>query len=711
MAPVGSEGTPSDPMTHPSPTSQTSIRAAFDRLGRILTGFEQRPGQFEMACRWGETLERGGVLAVEAPTGIGKSLAYLLPALIARTRSSGPVIVSTHTKALQDQLLLRDIPLALRALEGSLRAVVLKGRAGYLCRRRANSRLAQRRLFTASGLDDVAIGRLERWVLGTATGDFEELRELGIGATQSLLAEIASDSLFCAGSGCDPQSGCFAKVARREARRADVVVVNHALLLSDAGLRSTLVAEAGALILDEAHHLERVAREQLGVSLGTQDLARLAARTDARGGALRLLARGLRRGKGGAVADRIAEADAALRPVMGHAAALALDLERILPSGTTSVRLTRDTDLAAVSPAALDQLLASIGTLARYLDLAADAAEGAGGGALRPGAIDAIEELRARQMAWIEVEHSLRAVTRLEERGIAFYIDRDERGTPRLNRRPLQVGDALRSQLFDLSGKTLLTSATLIPDDDFAPLVHALGLDVDSVETARLPTPFPLERQMMTAVLDGPDPTDPEFVNRLAALIVELATSVRRNTLVLLTSYLMLEQVAARIRGPLAEAGIALIQQAAGEAAAPLAREFRAEEGAVLLGTATFWEGVDFPGAALEVLVIARLPFPVPTDPVVEARSEKIEADGGDGFRDLMIPEAVLRFRQGTGRLIRTAEDRGAVVVVDPRIARASYGARFMATLPARPLLDPSPRRIAAAVHDWFAREGVECPA
>ncbi len=698
-------------MTTSEKKIQEPLRAALGRLGHLIPAFERRPGQLEMARLWDEVLARGGVLAVEAPTGVGKSLAYLLPALLHRVRGSGPVVVSTHTKALQDQLLTRDVPLAIAAIGVPLRVATLKGRASYLCRRRARSRIAQRRLFTAFGSGEESLDRLERWIELTPTGELDELKALGIDLPSALAAEIGSDPIFCAGSGCDAQTGCFAKLARREARKADIVVVNHALLLSDPGLRNTLVAEAGSLILDEAHHVERVAREQLGVSLGVSDLARLAGRTDARGGALRLLTRALRRGRGGVVPERIAAAEAAIRPVLEHAAALARDLGQLMPDGVSSVRLTRETEWVAVSPAALDQLMAAIGSLARALEAAADAAEGDPGGALRPEAHDAVEELRARHATWIEVEQALRAVTRLEERGTAFYLDRDERGAPRLNRRPLRVGDALRAQLFSLSERTLLTSATLISEDDFAPLLASLGLEGDTVDTARVASPFALERQVVSVVLDGPDPNDPEFVERLAAVVIGLATSIRRNLLVLLTSYQMLDQLAARIRTPLLEAGLRLLRQAPGEAAAPLAREFRAGEGSVLLGAASFWEGVDFPGAALEVLVIARLPFPVPTDPVVAARSEQIEADGGDAFRDLMLPEAILRFRQGIGRLIRAADDRGAVIVADPRISRASYGARFLAVLPVRPILEKSPEEVVGLVRGFIARESAECPA
>jgi ATP-dependent DNA helicase DinG len=699
-------------MIHSDEKIQEPLRAALGRLGRLVPTFERRPGQLEMARLWDRTLELGGVLAVEAPTGVGKSLAYLLPALLLRARGSGPVVVSTHTKALQDQLLSRDVPLAVAAIGRALRMTTLKGRASYLCRRRARSRLAQRRLFAGFGFKEDSVDRLERWIEVTQTGELDELKALGIDVPPALAAEIASDPIFCSGSGCDATSGCFAKLARREARKSDVVIVNHALLLSDPGLRSTLIAEAGSLVLDEAHHLERVAREQLGVSLGVSDLTRLAARTDARGGALRLVTRALRKGRHQSALERIVEADAAIRPVLEHAAALARDLGQLLPDGSSSARLTRETDWASVSPAALDQLLAAIGSLARALEAAADAAEGDPQSTLlRPEGADAVEELRVRHATWIEVEQALRAVTRLEERGTAFYLDRDGRGAPRLNRRPLRVGDALRSQLFALCERILLTSATLVSDDDFAPLLASLGLDSDAVETARVASPFPLERQVQSVVLDGPDPKDPEFVERLAATVIGLATSVRRNILVLLTSYQMLDQLAARIRGPLLGSKVRLLAQAPGEAAAPLAREFRAGEGMVLLGAASFWEGVDFPGAGLEVLIIARLPFPVPTDPVVAARSEQIEADGGDAFRDLMLPEAILRFRQGVGRLIRTADDRGVVIVADPRVARSTYGERFLATLPARPMLERSPDAIVDIARAWLVRESVECPA
>jgi ATP-dependent DNA helicase DinG len=696
-------------MTEAYPTISEPLRAAFDRVARLAPGFERRPGQLAMARLWTETLERGGVLAVEAPTGIGKSLAYLLPALLLRLRGSGPIVVSTHTKALQDQLVTRDAPLAIRAVEAPLRVAILKGRQSYLCRRRAMARLGQRRLFADLGIEGEASERLSEWVERTTTGDLTELRSSGIEVPPGILAEIASDPVFCSGEGCEPQAGCFAKQARREARRSDLVVVNHALLLSDAGLRATLVVEAGALVVDEAHHLERVARDQLGVSLGLHDLRRLAGRTDARGGALRLLGRGLRRGRDRDVSERIAAADAAIRPVLAHAAELARDLEKLLPAGAATARLARDLDWAAASPAALDQLLAAIGDLTRSLAAAVDAAEERLGP--ERDASERVEEARARAAAWLEVEQALRAVTRLEERGVAFYLDRDERGAPRLNRRPLRVGEALRTQLFDRCERALLTSATLAAGEDFGPLAASLGLDVDALESACLPTPFPLSRQVFAVALDGPDPGDPGFVDRLASTVVGVAAALRRNTLVLLTSYQMLQQLAVRIRAPLEAAGVRLLEQSPGEAAAPLAREFREEGPAVLLGAASFWEGVDFPGASLEVVVIARLPFPVPTDPVVEARSEQIEAEGGDAFRDLMLPEAVLRFRQGVGRLIRTAEDRGAVIVADPRVLRGSYGAKFLATLPGRAATARSPEELAASVGAWFAREGAPCPA
>lgn len=698
-------------MTQSDTTLSAPLRAAFDRLERLVPGFERRSGQLEMASRWGEALERGGFLAVEAPTGIGKSLAYLIPALARRARGTGPVVVSTYTKALQDQLLSRDVPLAIRAVGSPLRITVLKGRASYLCRRRARARLAQRQLFAAFGLEGPALERLEQWMDQTVTGELEELRALGVDLPPALGIEIASDALFCAASGCDAQDGCFAKLARREARKSDIVIVNHALLLSDAGLRQTVVAEAGALILDEAHHLERVAREQLGVSFGPSDLARLAARTDARGGALRLLTRSLRRRDRGEVAARIAAADAAIRPVLLHSEALARDLERLLPAGASSARLTRETDWLSVSPAALDQLIAAIGGLCHALGAAADAAESAEAGVLRGDAPDAVEELRSRAAAWIELEQSLRAVTRSEEREAAFYVDKDERGAPRLNRRPLRVGAALQSQLFSLCDRTLLTSATLVSDDGFARLLEALGLDEDRVETALLASPFALERQVLSAVFQGPEPTDPDFVEHLAAVVVGLATEVRRNTLVLLTSYQMLDDLAGRIRAPLADAGVRLLRQAPGEAAAPLAHEFRSGMGMVLLGAASFWEGVDFPGTALEVLVIARLPFSVPTDPLVAARSEQIELAGGDSFRDLLLPEAVLRFRQGVGRLIRTASDRGAVIVADSRVTRAGYGPRFLAALPGEAVVERSAAGVVDAVTHWFASEPSACPA
>jgi ATP-dependent DNA helicase DinG len=693
----------------------TAVGEAFDRLERQSTDFEHRPAQARMAQRWAELLGRGGVLAVEAPTGIGKSLAYLLPALLLRAAGSGPIVVSTHTKALQEQLVSRDVPLAARALGRPVRAATLKGRASYLCRRRAKARLRQRRLFAGSGgaLDAEAVARLEAWIERTTTGELEELATLGLGfgagAASALAADIASDPIFCSGPDCDPSNGCFAKAARREARKADVLILNHALLLTDAGLRQSVVAESGALILDEAHQFERVARETFGITLGIQELARLAARTDARNGALKLLARSLRKGAGADVAARIVEADEKLRPVLDHAAALTRDLAKLLPDGVAAARLGTGTDLADVSPAALDQLLAALGSLVHALERALDEAESATG-ALKPGADDALAEGRARVAAWIEMEQALRAVVRLEERDHAFFLDRDSRGAPRLNRRPLRVDAALRDTVFAHAERVLLTSATLAVEGAFDPVVRALGIDPADVEGEILESPFPLARMVRSVVLEGSAPNDAAYVDGLAAAVAALAP-MRRSVLVLLTSFQMLEALASRLRAPLAALGVPLLAQAPGEPAAPLADAFRERTGSVLLGTSSFWEGVDFPGAALEILVIARLPFPVPSDPVVEARSERIVADGGDPFRELMLPEAVLRFRQGIGRLIRSANDRGALLVADPRLVRSSYGSRFKATLPAPPAIARTPADAAALVRDFMEMEALPCPA
>src|SRR6185503_10497847 len=261
-------------------------------------------------------------------------------------------------------------------------------------------------------------------------------------------------------------------------------------------------------------------REQLGVSLGHHDFLRLLGRTDARTGVLRVVKRSLRRGRGEAIAERLRVAEASIPPVLASAAAFAKDLERLMPAGAGSARITHDMDLVKLSPHALDELLSSLGSLSRSLEDLVDAAEREGSAALKPEGIEILDEVRARSLAWMEAERALRSVVALEEKGYAFFLDRDDRGTPRLNRRPLHVGAALHRTLFQVCDRVLLTSATLRVGEDFGPVLGALGLPADEARVEALASPFPLDRQVLSVAWDGCGPNEPGYAERLADLVV-----------------------------------------------------------------------------------------------------------------------------------------------------------------------------------------------
>ncbi|HZR93789.1 MAG TPA: ATP-dependent DNA helicase [Gaiellaceae bacterium] len=612
-------------------------------LARVLPGYEAREEQAELAHAVERALAGGRHLLAEAGTGTGKSLAYLVPALDSGLR----VVVSTATKALQQQLLAKDVPLAAAALGRAVDVAVLKGRHNYLCRHRLHGFELLGGAAFARDDDGRAFDELLRgWVERTETGD---RAELAVEPSETLWSELAVGADRCLGRSCAFVGTCFSEAARERAQRADLVIANHALYFADLGLRERrdgagVLPDHDAVVFDEAHKLEDVAAVWLGGRVSGAGLHRLAGDVDraCRQAGVPSPARQL---------DRVERAAASLLgAVCPQAGRLRLRRPPRAPLRALAQRLV---ELAASLAGRGDELDSLAG---RALATAADAEA-----CLDPGELE--------RVVWAEPDTVVWA--------------------------PVDVSRELRERLWDVGPTAVLVSATLGAAGSFAFVRERLGLR--AADELRVGSPFRFDEQARLYLPPGmPDPRAGGALERVAEETAELCTASRGRALVLTSSYRALDAIAARLRTCLEQA--VLVQ---GDAPRErLLERFAQEVDSVLVATATFWQGVDVPGESLSLLVVDKLPFPPPGDPLVEARCERIAAEGGDWFLDYLLPAAVLQLRQGFGRLIRSHRDRGVVAILDPRVRTRPYGRVFLGSLPPCPLVSDR-----VAVTDFLCAE------
>jgi Rad3-related DNA helicase len=680
--------------------------AAGGALARHWPAWEERAGQRTLAIEVARTLEHGGVLMAEAPTGVGKSLAYLLPAVLHAAATGERVVVATCTRSLQDQLHERDLPAVLAAVGVELPVAMLKGKQNYLC---------PRALEIASGEGDAELECLESvrtWAARDPFGDLDRFPHADGEAFRRIRARVATDPSACTSATCRRGRECFWARARRRAAEAKLVVVNHALLARAAGADG-LLPPFDALVVDEAHRLEGVLSSQLERSASrhrVEELLRLTAGAPGGRRASGLLARvrsfsapllGASAGRERLLDDleRLSSRGDQLR---GDADTLfaGLALDGATGDGPYSRRVRhRDaTELFGRELQSLEVVLEHARTFADVLRRGSGALQVADGGGASGPASEASAELQAEldtvSARWQQLHDDLAALADAGDRDWAYWRSQGPQARiAELHGAPVWVGEHARRLVREGTRATVLTSATLSAAGDFRWAAERLGLGEEhGAPYAELlvPSPFPLARQMRAYVLDAPG----DEAEAIAEVVAALARAARRNTLVLFTAHERLRRAHQRLKS-LLPAGTPLYAQDRDGPAGLLAERFREARGAVLLGVQSLWEGVDFPGEALEVLVVAKLPFSVPDDPVVEARAERLRERGLEPFRHDAVPEAVMRFRQGVGRLIRRATDRGVLVVCDPRLARASYRGAFRAALPVEPRLWKEPRGLA----------------
>jgi ATP-dependent DNA helicase DinG len=601
-------------------------------FAETLPGYEPRAAQLHMAQLVERGIMEGLHTIVEAGTGVGKSLAYLVPAI----RSGKKVVLSTGTIALQEQLVQKDIPLVREALGTPVRVTMLKGRAHYLCRQKLE-RLREQRLLAPSR----SMERIWEWADRTQSGD---RAELGFIPAAEEWEQLDADADECVGEYCAHFRRCFFFAKRDEAKYADLVVVNHALFFLDLAVGGGLLPPYDVAVLDEAHQCERWATDALTAALSGTSIARM----------LRKLHR---------VYDLPHDFDAELdRGVALLEARLAA-----IPGDRYPLSANEE------AWPALEALRAALYRLENWLFANASTA-------LKRRADDAAEAQRRRDLALRLVLAHEAVIDRVESGApeTIAWVERGEAdGRYRLNCAPHEIADFLRASLFSRTQSVVLTSATLATEASFAFARRTLGIDDAQELIAR--SPFDYVRQARLFVAPPQlNPKSNEFARRAAPLVEECLDRSRGRAFVLFTSYARLREVHDLVRERLAFP----IRLQGQLPRAHLLDWFRRTPGAVLFATATFWEGIDVVGDALSCVIIDRLPFPSPSDPLVMARVRALEARGLDGFEHYMIPAATVRLKQGFGRLIRSSNDRGLVALLDGRAASTRYGITILSALP-----------------------------
>jgi predicted DnaQ family exonuclease/DinG family helicase len=681
-------------------------------LSKVMDGYRYRPQQTEMAMAVAKAMDSKRNLVVEGGTGVGKSMAYLMPAMLFAIANKARVVVSTNTINLQEQLIAKDLPALSKALDkwspdfAGIRFSLLKGRDNYLCLRRWRQLIREENL----SHDEARIAsKLMVWLQDTITGDRSEMnlafREMPTWSRMSAAGAFQ----------CPPRAreACFLRTARDQAEGAYLVVVNHALLMRDLAEGGGIIPNYDYLVIDEAHHLEEEATSQFGSKLSQGTMEEYLERLEGSRGIYRemraFLSQLLSTPRASILEPLVHEGESLLPRTKEHTGTLWATIATFLrdhhEDGNPRNLLLSVTRSSRAQPGWSDVEVAwenadmSLSQIARTLERLLQALEG-------------MEDAQAAgyESLVIEISSCLNTAEDIREKLRAFIIDQNDDqiywmtqnardGEIALEIAPMHVGVLLQNRLFSQKESVILTSATLSTQGNFDHISERLGLE--DADELLVDSPFDYPKAVMLCLpKDMPEPNSRSYQEAVQQAIIDVCRAAGGRTMGLFTSHAALQATRTGIREELEGLGFKVLAQGVDGTPRNLLTSFMQNPESVLLGTASFWEGVDIPGGALKVIVVARLPFNVPTEPVFAARSQMFE----DPFNQYAVPQSVLRFRQGFGRLIRGEEDRGAVVVLDQRILSRGYGPVFLESLPGCTVVKGSLRELYQDVQQWIAK-------
>ncbi len=719
------------------PIDETKIINYFTNEGNLakaINNFEEREQQIKMAKLVTDSLNNLEFLAVEAGTGTGKSMAYLLPAVEWATNNRENrerIIISTNTKNLQEQLFFKDIPTVYAVSNNKFKAVLLKGKSNYLCLDKWKSTISDMDQRLAP-YERSRILPLLLWVDQTQTGDISENTGFQLNQNLGLWAKLIAENNYCPGRTCKYYNDCFLMKARNGARKADIVVVNHSLLFSDLVTDNSILGEYRNLILDEAHNIEKTAGDYLGIRFNWWSFRnayyKLYEEQPRKTGTLiqlefRMSKAHLPEHLSDKLYKRISrlktECIGLKRCTKSFFSELSQNLrnkyQKTNENGfeETKIRYHQKFKFFSEVSDQIDELKSAIRNIKKRLsDLLEIFSE------IHHESFQFQDQIH-RELISIETDletlhHAFEFCLEADSDQHVYWLELSSRRDSTdiaFNAVPLNIAELLKKSLYDGLHTAVFTSATMTVADSFTYFKNRVGLDlVDSqkVKSAILGSPFDYKNQILLGVSDYlDDPRSDRFSDQLADLISETHKNHPTGMLALFTNYSTLNYLFNKLKLHFEGERILLLAQGKSGNRTNIINQFREFKNSILFGTDSFWEGIDVPGEALELLLITKLPFDVPTEPLIAARMEKIKQSGGNPFMDYAVPEAIIKFRQGFGRLIRHKEDFGAVLVCDNRLSRMKYGLHFLESLPVEAKIFRDKSDLISGLNEWFSRKQV----